>query len=167
MAKKKPESIICPSCGSIERAFVDATIPWNTYIHHCVNCNYIIGESEWNTVQVLYLTLFHLPFQVMLLGEKDIEFRRDSKFIRDRLLNKDGSIKRYDFVNFKNGYQANAPEFTCKYIATTRMRIDIEYKYSNGFSVSLSSDEPTWFIILGEVIHSKNLKPISKQQLLL
>jgi RNA polymerase subunit RPABC4/transcription elongation factor Spt4 len=41
------ESIKCPSCGSIELATVEYTKPFNTYIHNCSKCKYVIMESEW------------------------------------------------------------------------------------------------------------------------
>lgn len=45
------ETIICPNCKSHELAFVEYTFPWNTMIHHCRLCEYIIMENEWNKVK--------------------------------------------------------------------------------------------------------------------
>ena len=46
--------IKCPECGSIELATVDTTtIPWNTYIHHCLKCEYVIMESDWDVVTTI------------------------------------------------------------------------------------------------------------------
>ncbi len=42
------DHIICPDCKKEQMAFVLHTIPFNTYIHECTNCNYLIMESEWN-----------------------------------------------------------------------------------------------------------------------
>lgn len=39
--------IKCPECNSIEDAEVEFGILWNTYIHECKKCNYLIMESEW------------------------------------------------------------------------------------------------------------------------
>lgn len=45
------ESIVCPECGCIQFAKVLDTIPFNTYIHECLKCEYIIMESEWQRVE--------------------------------------------------------------------------------------------------------------------
>lgn len=45
------QDIICPNCGSIEHAIVDlTTCPWNTFIHECKQCGYVVQESEWECV---------------------------------------------------------------------------------------------------------------------
>lgn len=44
------EAILCPECGSEEKATVEHTRPFWTYIHDCKNCDYTIMESEWNRV---------------------------------------------------------------------------------------------------------------------
>ncbi|WP_195654108.1 ASCH domain-containing protein [Bacteroides sp. 1001136B_160425_E2] len=43
--------IECPECGSIEMAVEDyTTVPFNTFIHSCNKCGYVIMESEWNKI---------------------------------------------------------------------------------------------------------------------
>lgn len=44
------ETIQCPECNHIQEAIVEHTIPWNTYVHTCTMCKYIIMESEWKVV---------------------------------------------------------------------------------------------------------------------
>ena len=45
-------TIECPECGTIQPAVVDcSTYPFNTYIHDCKHCGYLIQESEWNEVK--------------------------------------------------------------------------------------------------------------------
>lgn len=41
------EKIKCPTCGSIEDGVVLHLTPFDSYVHHCGNCGYIIMESEW------------------------------------------------------------------------------------------------------------------------
>lgn len=41
------EQIICLECSKVQTAVVEHTIPWNSYIHECTGCGYIIMESEW------------------------------------------------------------------------------------------------------------------------
>jgi uncharacterized Zn finger protein len=45
------EYIICPQCNKEQDAEVLHTKPWWTYIHHCIQCEYIIMESEWTLLQ--------------------------------------------------------------------------------------------------------------------
>lgn len=51
---KKPkghsENIKCPECNCVQNAFVEYTNFWNSYVHTCENCLYIICESEWNRI---------------------------------------------------------------------------------------------------------------------
>lgn len=45
-------TIECPECGLIQPAVVNCnTAPFNTYIHDCKHCGYLIQESEWNEVK--------------------------------------------------------------------------------------------------------------------
>lgn len=45
-------TIECPECGFIQPAVVNCnTVPFNTYIHDCKHCGYLIQESEWNEVK--------------------------------------------------------------------------------------------------------------------
>lgn len=46
-----PEMICCPDCNTIQAAIVEIAIPFGSYVHECVNCKYIIMESEWNEVK--------------------------------------------------------------------------------------------------------------------
>lgn len=45
------QTIKCPQCGKIQKAKVVHTWPFDTYIHECESCEYIIMESEWESVQ--------------------------------------------------------------------------------------------------------------------
>ena len=47
----KPVMIRCPECATVQAAVVQPGIPFATYIHHCVSCEYIIMESEWDEVK--------------------------------------------------------------------------------------------------------------------
>lgn len=44
------ETIKCPSCGRIQQARVEHTVPWWSYAHIC-DCGYSILESEWERVK--------------------------------------------------------------------------------------------------------------------
>ena len=90
--------IICPNCGSIELAEVDTTtVPWNTYIHHCSKCEYIIMESDWNWAPCLSV---RQPWASLIVeGIKDIENRTwklPEKYKGKRVLIHAGIYKKLD-----------------------------------------------------------------------
>jgi hypothetical protein len=47
---KHQDLIRCPCCGLEQLADVIHTEPWETRVHNCVKCGYVIMESEWNIV---------------------------------------------------------------------------------------------------------------------
>jgi len=113
-------------------------------------------------VKTLLLTLQSKPFQVMLSGEKTVEFRKPSDWIKSRLFNKDGSRKEYDVIKFVNGYGEDKPFFVAifdgfdnftrgKYNECANQLI-----YSNGLEVIL--EEGDFQIYLGNILKKGNLK---------
>lgn len=44
------DQIRCPNCGHEQEAIVQNTYPWPTYVHECTECEYIITESEWISI---------------------------------------------------------------------------------------------------------------------
>lgn len=55
-AKQEPEvkfhyeKIRCPNCGLLQAAKVLELRPWNSYVHTCYQCNFMITESDWDVV---------------------------------------------------------------------------------------------------------------------
>ena len=41
------EIIRCPECNKLQKATIEHSIPFWTYIHNC-SCGNIIMESDWN-----------------------------------------------------------------------------------------------------------------------
>lgn len=41
------EKIKCPECGYVQWAQVEHCFPWNSYVHECKKCDWIIMESDW------------------------------------------------------------------------------------------------------------------------
>jgi hypothetical protein len=60
--------------------------------------------------RTLFLTLNKKAFDIMVTGEKKIEYRDPSPWILSRL------SKDYDFVKFVNGYGDDRPYFIAKYL---------------------------------------------------
>lgn len=59
--------------------------------------------------KILYLTLKRKWFDLIAKGEKRIEYREVKPYWTQRLLDKDGIIKAFDEIHFRNGYGKNAP----------------------------------------------------------
>ncbi len=49
--KTEQVKIICPECCDIQDAVVEDAWPFPIYVHTCTSCNYIIMESEWESIQ--------------------------------------------------------------------------------------------------------------------
>lgn len=106
--------------------------------------------------KILNLTLSKKPFEVMITGEKKVEFRKPSDWIKSRLFNKDGSRKDYDVVKFVNGYGKDKPFFIAIYNGFATALERTGKHYSNDLSVLV---EPGDFqIYLGDIIRKGNLK---------
>ncbi len=77
--------IECPECGAVELAEIaTTTIPFNTYIHRCSQCNHVTMESEWNPVPALSIKQ---PWAWLIVsGNKDIENRNNIKNFRGKFL---------------------------------------------------------------------------------
>ena len=102
--------------------------------------------------RILHLTLKKPQFQVTFAGEKTSEFRRPSKWIESRLLN-----KNYDLIKFTNGYGADKPFFICECLGWSYAK-PCTQTYSNGLVVNITNGY--FEIKLGKVIESGNIKLI-------
>ena len=100
-------------------------------------------------MRVLKLTLSKKPFEVMVTGEKDREYRRPSKWILSRLFNKE-----YDVVEFTNGYGKDKPRFTCEYRGYLISASERSITFSNGLALDVKSGDVV--ILLGKVISVEN-----------
>lgn len=99
--------------------------------------------------KVLKLTLKKKWFDLMKDGFKKIEFRDPSDWIFSRLLDENGDKRKYDLIEFKNGYAKNAPSFYCEFLGW-----DIEEKCSEYVfgSEKIISDVGTVKIFLGKIL---------------
>jgi hypothetical protein len=113
------------------------------------------SQSDFSEFKVFKLTLSTKPFQVMVTGEKNFEYRDIKKWSNDRLFNKDGSPKHYDYVRFQIAYQPSYPYFFCEYKGFDKVT-GVDIKYSNGFTVKF--DDERYAIKLGDIVLTGNLK---------
>lgn len=111
--------------------------------------------------RVLRLTVQRKPFEVMVTGEKDEEFRKPSDWIYSRLYKK---VKRgklvyhepreYDIVIFTNGYGNDKPYFIVEMVNHIPSVIEWEVTYSNGLKVNITYG--TNIIRLGNILEVGN-----------
>lgn len=107
-------------------------------------------------MKILYLTLKKKPFDVMKIGEKKSEYRMNSKWIRSRLFNKDGTKRKYDYVKFTNGYGKTRPCFIVKFLNFEKI-YELKKIYSNGLIVNYPKNENGYFKInLGDIVNNHN-----------
>ena len=51
MNSSHKETILCPSCNNKQEAEVLHTEPFFSYVHTCLECRYVITESEWDSLK--------------------------------------------------------------------------------------------------------------------
>ena len=98
---------------------------------------------------ILHLTLKKQWFDLMVTGQKTVEYRRPSKWIKDRLVDKE-----YEVVKFVNGYGDDKPYFLCEYKGYEISKSSKQHDY-NGFKVKYEKGD--YLIHLGKIIETGNL----------
>lgn len=105
-------------------------------------------------MKTLHLTVTAQPFEVMVTGEKYLEFRKPTQWIKQRMYHKDGTPKTYDVVKITNGYNRDRPNFIAKFICFGYSDFDYLTRYTNGLSVEVEKGDV--IIYLGKVIKVEN-----------
>ena len=97
------------------------------------------------------------PFEVMVAGEKQVEFRdMKSASIKGRLVDsKTGKDREYDLVQFTNGYGSTRPRFTVPFKGYELKEEGVHEIYSNGLEVD-TRGKATYVIFLGDDIVRMN-----------
>jgi len=109
-------------------------------------------KSSLQSNRILHLTLKAKPFEVMLKGEKRIEFRQPSKWLLSRL----APTKNYELIKFVNGYGNDKPFFIAKYLGWEfHNEKSTTQEYSNGLRVDI--EKGIIKISIGEIAESGNL----------
>lgn len=109
-------------------------------------------------MKTLQLNLKTETFNVMVTGEKNVEYRDIKPWSNSRPLNKDGSTRHYDLVRFTLGYGATKLYFICKYKGLSKAS-NVSKVYSNGFKINFEDER--WCLMLGEIIEDGNMESIS------
>lgn len=100
--------------------------------------------------KILHLIVSKRPFEVMVTGEKSIEYRKPSKWIESRLIGKD-----YDLIKITHGYGKNRPYFIAVYCFFSRALADYTPSYSNELTVNVEPND--YKIYIGTIIEKGNL----------
>jgi hypothetical protein len=109
-------------------------------------------KTDLSGCRILHLTLSKIPFEVMVTGEKQEEFRKNSDWIRSRLFEKE-----YDYIKFANGYGSDKPYFICKYEGFMECYMNVaERKYSNGLSIT-GIGKGDFIIYCGDIVERGNI----------
>ena len=110
-------------------------------------------------LKILHLTLTQLPFDLMAAEYKNFEYRKPSDWIKSRLYNADGSLKKYDVIKFTNGYGKHRPYFVCEYLEFFLAERDFkaQFKSPTGMSLEISVKEDDIIIALGKIIEKGNI----------
>lgn len=90
-------------------------------------------------MKILKLTVFKKAFESMNSGEKLREYRKPSKWIMSRLIDKEGKPKNYDLIKFYNGgyFKETFPNITAIYKGFYIAERPHTEKYSNGLVVKV------------------------------
>jgi len=109
--------------------------------------------------RILHLTLKRAPFEVMITGEKDLEYRTSSDWTKSRLFNKDGTERKYDAVKFTNGYGKDKPQFVAEFKGVQMCAWTEIIKFSNGLQIKVT---PGMYIIeIGTVGLTRNISSLN------
>jgi hypothetical protein len=102
--------------------------------------------------RVLHLTLNRKSFEIMVTGEKFIEYRKPTTWILSRL----SPTKSYDQIKFVNGYGNKRPFFNAKYLGWEVHKDETAIQeFSNGLKVTIETGVVKIFI--GEIFEKGNI----------
>lgn len=101
----------------------------------------------------LRLTISREPMELILSGEKHEDYREDKPKLTQLMFTKDGVPKHFDYIEFRNGYEADSPRIIVEYKGYYKTSF-VEKEYSNGFIASFRN---VVVLKLGKVVHTKYL----------
>ena len=95
----------------------------------------------------MFLTLKKRWFDVMVTGEKFVEFRKKTSYWDKRLLDKHGKVRQFQYVEFQCGYRLPLRRFKAPFLGLCIVTEHAE-QWSNGETVDFKG-EPYYAIRLG------------------
>ncbi len=109
-------------------------------------------------MKTLQLNITHEAFAVMVTGEKTIEYRMPTDWIKSRLFTGKKN-KAYDRIKFTAGYGRNKPYFICTYKGYCLSNLYADVFFSNGLKVTKGQ---YYSIKLGRIIEVGNYQYLLK-----
>lgn len=105
-------------------------------------------------LKILKLSVKEPWFSLMYSNEKPYELREKGKWIESRLFYKEGNKRKYDLVEFTNGYGGHRPCFISEFYGF--IDVPSEYQiFKNG--TILDWDKPSYKIDFGVPLFSWNI----------
>ena len=122
---------------------------------------YPVCKNDGKSFQIIQLRVLRLTvkepwFSLMLSGDKHMEFRNPSKWIKSRLYDKEGKPKKYDYVEIKNGYGRDRPVFLAKFDGFGT-GYDGVYTFKTKPGLELKVEQTDYAIFLGEIVMQANI----------
>lgn len=109
---------------------------------------------------VLYLNLTHEAFDVMVTQEKTNEYRKPTKWIKQRLYYPDGTPKPITHIYFVRAYGGDKPYFICKLYNYIIAKKNYKMSYSNGLKVDIRKGD--FNFNLGSFVEVGNLEVVEQ-----
>ena len=97
-----------------------------------------------NKLKVLHLNLHKKWFDQILEGTKKIEYRDIKPYWTTRLFDKNGKVKDYDVIEFRNGYSKVARKMFVEFKGVNIGMLKEE--------VGMTKDVKVYKILLGDII---------------
>ncbi|CAD7968884.1 unnamed protein product [Amoebophrya sp. A120] len=120
-------------------------------------------KSDDKVDEVLHMTLEVGPFEVMVTGEKKIEYREYKDRMHSLFVSKENraagdfnTFRKYKVVRFKNGYQSNAAVMEVEFKGIRKSKEAVDQQFSNGLHVKLKKGVTHYEIDLGKVLKVEN-----------
>lgn len=105
--------------------------------------------------KILDLVVHEQAYEVMATGEKGMEYRKPTDWIKKRLFAKCGLVrKNYDYVRISHGYKTDRPYFIAVFNGFYVETIQYKKFYSTGFGVEIEKGD--YCLMLGKIIISGN-----------
>ena len=110
----------------------------------------------------LFFVLKRKFFDVMVTGEKKVEYREKKRHWERQMIDEDGQFKKFDYVEFQCAYSHPLRRFRAGFVDVSIVNEHAQ-RWSNGAVVAFK-DTPTYAIRLGPVLGSPYLAPRKEKE---
>ena len=110
----------------------------------------------------LFFVLKRKFFDVMVTGEKKVEYREKKRHYERQMIDEDGQFKKFEYVEFQCAYSHPLRRFRAGFVDVSIVNEHAQ-RWSNGAVVAFK-DTPTYAIRLGPVLGSPYLAPRKEKE---